>query len=88
MIGRKVLLSGLKEVINTLEKDNHSQNIADAVVKGRSGKVEKKKKKEKVVNKQQASAKRKSVVLGTSQPKTVKARKYSNWITGFVTVLD
>lgn len=96
LIGRKVFLSGLKEVINSLEKENHSQNIADAVVNGRSGIIEKKKKKEKIINKPQAGAKRKSVVLGTSQPEIVnKARKYSNSTTekivnstGFGTVLD
>ena len=97
LIGRKVFLSGLKKVINSLEKENHSQNIADAVVNGRSGVVgEKKKKKEKIINKPQAGAKRKSVVLGTSQPEIVnKARKYSNSTTekivnstGFGTVLD
>ena len=97
LIGRKVFLSGLKEVINSLEKENHSQNIADAVVNGRSRVVgEKKKKKEKIINKPQAGAKRKSVVLGTSQPEIVnKARKYSNSTTekivnstGFGTVLD
>jgi hypothetical protein len=95
LIGRKVFLSGLKEVINSLEKENHSQNIADAVVNGRSGIIEKKKKKDKIINKPQAGAKRKSVVLGTLQPETVKARKYSNSTTekivnstGFGTVLD
>ena len=96
LIGRKVFLSGLKEVINSLEKENHSQNIADAVVNGRSGIIEKKKKKDKIINKPQADAKRKSVVLGTSQPEIVnKARKYSNSTTekivnstGFGTVLD
>ena len=98
LIGRKVFLSGLKEVINSLEKENHSQNIADAVVNGRSSVVvgEKKKKKEKIINKPQAGVKRKSVVLGTSQPEIVnKARKYSNSTTekivnstGFGTVLD
>ena len=97
LIGRKVFLSGLKEVINSLEKENHSQNIADAVVNGRSSVVgEKKKKKEKIINKPQAGAKRKSVVLETSQPEIVnKARKYSNSTTekivnstGFGTVLD
>ena len=97
LIGRKVFLSGLKEVINSLEKENHSQNIADAVVNGRSSVVgEKKKKKEKIINKPQAGAKRKSVVLGTSQPEIAnKARKYSNSTTekivnstGFGTVLD
>ena len=97
LIGRKVFLSGLKEVINNLEKENHSQNIADAVVNGRSSVVgEKKKKKEKIINKPQAGAKRKSVVLETSQPEIVnKARKYSNSTTekivnstGFGTVLD
>ena len=97
LIGRKVFLSGLKEVINSLEKENHSQNIADAVVNGRSSVVgEKKKKKEKIINKPQAGAKRKSVVLETSQPEIVnKARKYSNSTTekivnstGFGTVFD
>ena len=97
LIGRKVFLSGLKEVINSLEKENHSQNIADAVLNGRSGVVgEKKKKKEKIINKPQAGVKRKSVVLGTSQPEIAnKARKYSNSTTekivnntGFGTVLD
>ena len=97
LIGRKVFLSGLKEVINSLEKENHSQNIADAVVNERSRVVgEKKKKKEKIINKPQAGAKRKSVVLGTLQPEIVnKARKYSNSTTekivnstGFGTVLD
>ena len=97
LIGRKVFLSGLKEVINSLEKENHSQNIADAVVNGRSSVVgEKKKKKEKIINKPQAGVKRKSVVLETSQPEIAnKARKYSNSTTekivnntGFGTVLD
>ena len=64
LIGRKVFLSGLKEVINNLEKENHSQNIADAVVNGRSSVVgEKKKKKEKIINKPQAGAKGKQLYL-------------------------
>ena len=33
-IGRKVLLSGLKKVINTIENKNHWQKIADVVVNG------------------------------------------------------
>ena len=33
-IGRKVLLSGLRNVTNTVEKANRSQLIADAVVNG------------------------------------------------------
>ena len=33
-IGRKVLLSGLRNVTNTVEKANRSQSIADAVVNG------------------------------------------------------
>ena len=40
-IGRKVLLSGLWNVTNTVEKGNHSQSIVDAVVNGRRQEVKK-----------------------------------------------
>ena len=41
-IGRKVLLSGLRNVTNTVEKANRSQLIADAVVNGRQHETVKK----------------------------------------------
>ena len=77
-IGRKVLLSGLQKVINTLEKENPSQKIADVVVNGHrkdSSSIEKK-----VVSIPQARVKRKSS-LTLSQPHTAKAKKYSNSTT-------
>ena len=77
-IGRKVLLSGLRKVINTLEKENPSQKIADVVVNGRRGDSHSIKKK--VINPPQAGVKRKSS-LALSQPQTAKARKYSNSTT-------
>ena len=41
-IGRKLFLSGLRKVINTVEKKNHSQKIADVVVNGRKDSSKKK----------------------------------------------
>ena len=72
-IGRKVLLSGLRKVINTLGKENPAQKIADVVVNGRRDNTKKK-----VVGIPQAGVKRKSSL---SQPQLFKARKYSNSTT-------
>ena len=77
-IGRKVLLSGLRKVINTLEKENSSQKIADVVVNGRredQGSIKKK-----VVSTPQAGVKRKSTLVSV-KPQPAKARKYSNSTT-------
>ena len=65
-IGRKVLLSGLRNVTNTVEKANRSQLIADAVVNGRRYDTVKK-----------ASGGKRKSSLAPEQPQTVKARKYS-----------
>ena len=75
-IGRKLFLSGLKRVLNSLEKANHSQKIADAVVNGRQEVVSDKKK---VVTIPQVGVKRKSSVVSQLQPKA--AKKYSNSTT-------
>ena len=72
-IGRKLFLSGLRKVIKAVEKENHSQKIADVVVNGRQGNSKKK-----VVGIPQAGVKRKSSL---SQPQLFKARKYSNSTT-------
>ena len=77
-IGRKVLLSGLRKVINTLEKENPSQKIADVVVNGR--REDSRSIKKKVVSTPQAGVKRKSS-LASSKPQPAKARKYSNSTT-------
>ena len=73
-IGRKLFLSGLRKVIKAVEKENHSQKIADVVVNGRRDNTSKKK----VVSIPQAGVKRKSSL---SQPQLLKARKYSNSTT-------
>ena len=72
-IGRKLFLSGLRKVIKAVEKENHSQKIADVVVNGRRDNTKKK-----VVGVPQAGLKRKSSL---SQPQLFKARKYSNSTT-------
>ena len=86
-IGRKVLLSGLRQVINTLEKGNHSQKVADFVVNGHR-KEDSSSIKKKVVSTPQAGVKRKSSSLTSSssssspQPtQSAKARRYSNSTT-------
>ena len=72
-IDRKVLLSGLWNVTNTVEKGNHSQLIADAVVNGRQ-EVKKVCDKKKPTTKQHiAGVKRKSSI---SQHQPSKTRKY------------
>ena len=70
-IGRKLFLSGLRKVINTVEKKNHLQKIADTVVNGRRGSSQKK-----AIS--QAGVKRKSSI---PQSQTLKKRKYSNSTT-------
>ena len=77
-IGRKVLLSGLRKVINTLEKGNSSQKIADIVVNGR--REDSRSIKKKVVSTPQAGVKRKSSLV-SSKPQPAKASKYSNSTT-------
>ena len=72
-IGRKLFLSGLRKVINAVEKENQSQKIADVVVNGRRDNSKKK-----VTSTPQAGVKRKSSL---SQPQPLKARKYSNSTT-------
>ena len=74
-IGRKVFLSGLRKVINTMEKQSHSQKIADIVVNGRQETSKKEVKKQK-----QAGVKRKSSTVPTTT-QISKAKKYSNSIT-------
>ena len=70
-IGRKVLLSGLRNVTNVVEKANRSQLIADAVVNGRH-------RHEEAVKKASGSGKRKSSIPPPEHPRqTAKARKYS-----------
>ena len=65
-IGRKVLLSGLRNVTNAVEKANRSQLIADAVVNGHRHEAVKK----------ASGSKRKSSIPSEHQ-QTAKARKYS-----------
>ena len=65
-IGRKVLLSGLRNVTNAVEKANRSQLIADAVVNGYRHEAVKK----------ASGSKRKSSIPPEHQ-QTAKARKYS-----------
>ena len=77
-IGRKVLLSGLRKVINTLEKENSSQKIADVVVNGR--REDQCSTKKKVVSTPQAGVKRKSTLV-SFKPKPAKAKKYSDSTT-------
>ena len=77
-IGRKVLLSGLRKVINTLEKESSSQKVADIVVNGR--REDSRSIKKKVVNTPQAGVKRKSTLV-SSKPQPAKAKKYSNSTT-------
>ena len=77
-IGRKVLLSGLRKVINTLEKESSSQKVADIVVNGR--REDSRSIKKKVVNTPQAGVKRKSTLV-PSLPQPAKAKKYSNSTT-------
>ena len=74
-IGRKLFLSGLRKVINAVEKKNHSQKIADVVVNERR---DSSKKKKKVVGISQAGVKRNSSI---PQPQQLKARWYSNSTT-------
>ena len=70
-IGRKVLLSGLRNVTNAVEKANRSQLIADAVVNGRH-------RHEEAVKKASGGSKRKSSIPPPEHPRqTAKARKYS-----------
>ena len=80
-IGRKVLLSGLRQVINTLEKGNHSQKVADLVVNGHR-KENSSSIKKKVVSAPQAGVKRKSSLSSSpQQPQSAKARRYSKSTT-------
>ncbi len=72
-IGRKLFSFGLKKVINAVEKDNHHQTIADAIVNG-SRPI--KKKKEKIVKLQGKKVKRKLTPPTASLPAS-KVRKYS-----------
>ena len=69
-IGRKVLLSGLRNVTNAVEKANRSQLIADAVVNGRH-------RHEEAVKKASGSGKRKSSIPPEHPQQTAKAKKYS-----------
>ena len=66
-IGRKVLLSGLRNVTNAVEKANRSQLIADAVVNGH---------RHEAVKKASGGSKRKSSIPPEHQ-QTAKAKKYS-----------
>ena len=72
-IGRKVLLSGLWNVTNTVEKGNHSQLIADAVVNGRQEVKKVGDKKKPTTRPHIAGAKRKPSI---SQHQPSKTRKY------------
>ena len=72
-IGRKLFSFGLKKVINAVEKDNHHQTIADAIVNG-SRPINKKK--EKIVKLQGKKVKRKLTPPTASLPSS-KVRKYS-----------
>ena len=74
-IGRKVFLSGLRKVINTMEKQSHSQKIADIVVNGRQETSNKEVKKQ-----HQAGVKRKSSSVPSST-QTSKTKKSSNSVT-------
>ena len=74
-IGRKVLLSGLRNVTNTVEKANHSQLIADAVVNGCQHKAVKKASGKPVTSPHKAGVKRRSTV---PQHTLSKTRKYSH----------
>ena len=65
-IGRKVLLSGLRNVTNTVEKANRSQLIADAVVNGHRHEAVKK-----------ASGSKRKSSIPSEHPQIAKARKYS-----------
>ena len=65
-IGRKVLLSGLRNVTNAVEKANRSQLVAGAVVNGHRHEAVKK----------ASGSKRKSSIPSEHQ-QTAKARKYS-----------
>ena len=66
-IGRKVLLSGLRNVTNAVEKANRSQLIADAVVNGHRHEAVKK----------ASGSKRKSSIPPEHPQQTAKAKKYS-----------
>ena len=66
-IGRKVLLSGLRNVTNAVEKANRSQLIADAVANGHRH--------EEAVKKASGSKRKSSIP--PEHPQTAKARKYS-----------
>ena len=72
-IGQKVLLSGLRNVTNTVEKGNHSQSIADAVVNGRQEVKKVGDKKKPTTRLHIAGVKRKSSI---SQHQPSKTRKY------------
>ena len=74
-IGRKLFSFGLKKVINAVEKENHQQRIAAALVNGLSPVI---KKKEKTVKVQKKKGKRKftPTTTTTSSPSS-KVRKYS-----------
>ena len=78
-IGRKVLLSGLRKVINTLEKGNSSQKIADVVVNGR--REDHCSIKKKVISTPKAAGVKRKSSLVSSKPQPAKARKYSNSTT-------
>ena len=73
-IGRKLFSFGLKKVINAVEKENHQQTIADAIV-NRSRPIDKKK--EKVVKLQGKKVKRKLAPTTTTSLPSSKVRKYS-----------
>ena len=72
-IGRKVLLSGLRNVTNTVEKANRSQSIADAVVNGRQEVKKVSGTKKPTTRPHIAGVKRKSSI---SQHQPSKTRKY------------
>ena len=74
-IGRKVLLSGLRNVTNTVEKANRSQSIADAVVNGRQEVKKVSGKKKPTTRPHIAGVKRKSSI---PQHQPSKTRKYSH----------
>ena len=78
LIGRKLFSFGLKKVINAVEKENHPQTIADAVVNGSRpiDKTSKKFRKENIVKLQRTRVKRKKSTPPTS-PSSSKVRKYS-----------
>ena len=86
-IGRKVLLSGLKKVVNSIETKNRWQKIADVVVNGhqRQGQnTSSSSSSDQVLTstRKRGGVKRKSLEqhspLSSSQQSLPKARKYSN----------